>query len=192
LKNYRDLTVLIQNVGQGAGSGVLIDSTHVLTCFHMARSPKDDFLVFTYPMGRVIEAKIEFIRPGDDLAILVLKEPVEMQSTPVFERHVEIGEPITAVGNALGVMTWFVSKGVVSGVRSEFILSDVNVNHGNSGGPWFNENGDIVAITDWMVVPKEGPGFAGGIPGAVVDDFLNEWAKAKDEALMRNLLGGMK
>lgn len=191
----RQLTVLVQNVGQGMGSGVLIDNTHVLSCFHMARSPKDDFLVFLYPMGRVVEAQVEVINPKDDLMILVLKEPVPLTVTPVFENHVMIGEPLTVVGNALGEMTWFVSKGVVSGNRRGFVLTDALVNPGNSGGPWFNESGDIIAITDWRIGPNDEnniPGFAGGIPGYAVNAFLDQWGRMKDQEVMMKALLGIK
>jgi len=190
----RALTVLIQNVGQGLGSGVLIDNTHVLSCFHMIKNPKDDFLIFLFPMGRVIEARIEAASPGDDLMILRLSEPVILKETPVFENHVMVGEPLTVVGNALGEMTWFVSKGVVSGLRRGHILTDALINPGNSGGPWFNESGEIVAITSWRIGPNDEshtPGFGGGIPGSAVNAFLDQWGRMRDqEALMKLLHGG--
>ena len=191
----RELTVLVQNVGQGMGSGVLIDNTHVLTCFHMAKGPKDDFLIFLYPMGKVVEARVDTINPKDDLMILTLSEPVPLTETPVFENHVMIGEPITVVGNALGVMTWFVSKGVVSAVRRGAILTDALVNPGNSGGPWFNESGDIVAITSWRIGPNDEhntPGYAGGIPGYAVNAFLDQWGAMKDQEAMIKALRGIK
>src|SRR5258708_3950425 len=47
----RAFTVLISNEGFGGvgrGTGVLIDSTHVLTCAHMVEGPKDDLWIFPY------------------------------------------------------------------------------------------------------------------------------------------------
>lgn len=193
-EDVRDLTVLITNNqfgGTGAGTGVLLDPTHVLTCFHMVRSEKDDFLVYTYPMGKVIRAHVEGGNKADDLAVLTLAEPVKVKAPPVFENHYVVGEPITVVGNALGGMLWFVTKGVVSGISQGFLLTDALINPGNSGGPWVNANGDIVALTDWGIGPEEHVhGLSGGVSSVAINRMLDARAQQIDQQFLMKLLQG--
>jgi S1-C subfamily serine protease len=68
------------------------------------------------------------------------------------------GEPVVAIGTPLDKeFQNTVTKGVVSGNRvvegQSFVQSDVAVDHGNSGGPLLDENGQVVAITDWGYAP---------------------------------------
>jgi S1-C subfamily serine protease len=195
LDNARDMTVLVTNVGftgMGAGTGVLLDSTHVLTCFHMAETERDDFMIYTYPLGRVVEAHVEGGNKANDLLILVLDSSVPVSNVPVFQDKVEIGEPITVVGNALGAMQWFVTKGIISGESQGFLLTDALINPGNSGGPWLNEKGEIVALTDWGIGPiPHIHGLSGGISGRVIKRLLAARDAQNDiQVMMKALLGG--
>jgi len=197
LERAESMTVLITNVGMtgmGAGTGVLLDSTHVLTCFHMAETEKDDFMVYTHPLGRVVEAHIEGGNKLNDLLILVLDSSVPVQNIPVFQEKVEIGEPITAIGNALGGMQWFVTKGIISGQSQGFLLTDALINPGNSGGPWVNDKGEIVALTDWGIGPiPHIPGMAGGISGKNIVILLNAWRQQDEvQALIKAMAEGGK
>ncbi len=189
----RNMTVLVTNVGfegMGAGTGVLIDNTHVLTCFHMAEQPNDDFMVYTYPLGKVIPAHIEGGDKTHDLLILVLDSSVPVSATPVFQNTYDIGEPITVVGNALGAMQWFVTKGIISGESRGDILTDALINPGNSGGPWFNAKGEIVALTDWGIGPvPHVHGLSGGISGKIINQLLDQWGQQKDMQILLRALG---
>lgn len=176
VQDAKALTVIISNDtfgGSGRGTGILLDETHVLTCFHLLQTPKDELLIYTHPLGRVIVARPETIDREDDLAILVLESSAVVKHSPVFQETVEDGEPITAIGNALGGMKWFVTKGVISGQERGMLVTDALINPGNSGGPWINANGEIVALTDWRIGPEEEiPGMAGGIPAKTINRFL--------------------
>jgi len=196
LDKARELTVLITNNsmgGMGAGTGVLIDPTHVLTCFHMLETPKDDFMVYTYPLGRVVRAHAEGGAKGDDLMILVLESSVTVKVPPVFQNRITIGEPITVVGNALGGMLWFVTKGVISGESQGFLLTDALINPGNSGGPWFNDKGEIVGISDWGIGPLPHiHGLSGGISSISINRMLDAWAQQRDMMFLLKVLQGEK
>lgn len=184
LERIRENTVLISNVqigGIGEGTGVLIDPIHVLTCFHMMETPKDDFMVFTYPLGKVIRAHAEGGSKNDDLLVLVLDSSVPIKSPVVFQTDYTIGESIIVVGNALGSMQWFVSKGVISGQAQGYILTDALINPGNSGGPWVNDKGEIVALTDWGIGPEPHiHGFSGGIAAKTIGELM-EMRDAQDQ-----------
>lgn len=182
IPKYQSETVLLQNVsfmGMGLGTGVLLDSTHVLTCAHMVETPKDGLMVFTYPLGKVVRSKILFMDKASDLLLLVLDSSVTVRTTPVFADSVTDGEPITVVGNALGSMHWIISKGVVSGEDEGYIITDALANPGNSGGPWFNAQGEIVALTDWGIGPTDHkPGVRGGVSGRHIHEFLASYKKS--------------
>jgi serine protease Do len=65
----------------------------------------------------------------------------------------QVGDPVFVVGNALGVGI-SVSGGIVSGLNrnimdspyDDYIQTDAAINHGNSGGPLFNKNGEVIGI----------------------------------------------
>ena len=196
IDNEKSLTVLIENYemgGAGLGTGVLLDPTHVLTCFHMVRTPKDDLMVFTYPLGRVVKARIEGADQSNDLMVLVLESSVTVKVPPVFVNKYTIGEPITVIGNALGGMHWFVTKGVISEESQGFLLTDALINPGNSGGPWFNEKGEIVALTDWRIGPGDHyPGMAGGISATTINRMLDMRAQQMDAQFLLKILQGDK
>ncbi len=175
VENAKKFTVLVTNeglLGGGRGTGILLDETHVLTCMHMADSPKDQLFVYTYPFGGVIKAHPEYADRDDDLLVLVLESSATVHVKPVFQSKYQDGEAITIIGNALGGMGWYVTSGVLSGQERGNLLTDARVNHGNSGGPWINSRGEIVALTDWIIVPKEGPGISGGISAKAMLGFL--------------------
>lgn len=154
-----------------AGSGVLLDETHVLTCFHMLSKPSDELTVYTYD-GRYIKAHPAQVDVAHDLAVLVLESTATVFFTPVFADGVEVGEPVMAIGNGLGSMSMCAKQGIVSGVEKYYVLSDVRINHGDSGGPWFNEKGEIVAISDWMIFGEQTPGMSGGISSKYINEFF--------------------
>lgn len=189
----RNLTVLISQEGLLRGgrlTGVLLDEKHVLTCAHGVPNYNTVFFVYSYPLKTVVTAKAEAIDQPEDLAILVLDDSMTVIAPPVFQEKTEIGEPIWTIGNTLGAMQWFVSKGVISGYDQNFILTDAMGNPGNSGGPWVNEEGEIVALTDWGLVGTEPTSevIHGGISAKTINHALNQYKHRDDLLLM--LLGG--
>ena len=186
-------TVLISNEGiegVGRGTGVLIDAKHVLTCAHMVRSPQDDLWIFPSPIGVVAKGKPIFVGRSVDLAILELDKPINLAHYATFtEAHYD-GEPITIIGNTKGLMMWFVSFGIISGSEGNFLLTDGTLYGGNSGGPWINEKGEIVALTDWTLVYNGvESGIHGGVSAKTINEFLGVW-KSPINLLFQMLQGG--
>lgn len=194
LEETKSFTVLIGNetLGSGGrGTGILIDSTHVLTCAHMGTSFDDTFFVYTYPLGKVTKAYMEARDDRHDLAILVLVSSVPVKHVPVFQEVTEVGESITVIGNVLGSMKWFVSRGVVSDMEGFYTLTDASINPGNSGGPWINTKGEVVAISDWLITPPHGPGISGGVSSKVIIGFIKAYESQNDMSkMLQKLLGG--
>jgi S1-C subfamily serine protease len=190
LEQTKAFTVLISIEGFGGGyrgTGVLIDSTHVLTCAHMLHS--DEFWIYTYPLGRIRIAHPIYASQGRDLAILELMQPVYLKHYAVFNSTTTIGQPVVVVGNTLGAMKWFVSYGMISEKEYFYDITTALIRGGNSGGPWVNLNGDVVAITDWGLVDTKGneEDIGGGINGETIENFIKGW---KSPNVLEILLGG--
>ncbi|MGH9391588.1 MAG: S1C family serine protease, partial [Vicinamibacteria bacterium] len=76
----------------------------------------------------------------------------------------EAGEFVLAMGNPLGleqtVTTGVVSNSRRAGARNYYIQTDAAINQGNSGGPLFNSNGEVIGMNTMMVANAENIGFA--------------------------------
>lgn len=192
VRDVQDFTVLIANENMGErwrGTGVLLSSTTVLTCAHVI--PKDKstktLWIYPYPGDKVVHAKLLFINYPNDLALLELITPVPGHKTPVFAAKAQIGEPMLSVGNIQGYMMWFASYGIISGEHDKWVLSDAMIRGGNSGGPWTNARGEIVALTDVGWEEDDGA-IAGGVPTQTLQKFLVQ-AKLKKPNLVYALTG---
>lgn len=72
------------------------------------------------------------------------------------------GDQVFAIGHPVG-QTWTVTQGIVSATKKrssntwqEVIQSDVSINQGNSGGPLFNEKGEVVGVNSFIISPQGG------------------------------------
>src|SRR6266403_6221795 len=68
------------------------------------------------------------------------------------------GERVFTIGSPLSQRK-ILTSGMASKVEARAIISDININHGNSGGPLFNSVGEVVGITTFR--ESVGPGVAG-------------------------------
>jgi S1-C subfamily serine protease len=173
-------TVLISNEGFGPltrGTGVLIDSTHVLTCAHVVEGKNDMMLVTFYPGYFAAHAKPVYVNREKDLAIIELDVRVNNAPKPLFQEQYKDGQPVTIIGNILGSMKWFVSYGVISGENERDLYTDGLVLGGDSGGPWINDRGEVVALSDWGLIDRKGNeiGINGGISAHTINDFLKAY-----------------
>lgn len=179
IKRAKLFTVLISVEGFGGvsrGTGVLLDSTHVLTCAHVAQHENGELWVYFYPGYILAHAKPVRMDTTHDLAILEIDVPVQSPVWPVFQEKHYDGEPITIIGNILGSMKWFVGYGIISGEGEDGLYTDGLVKGGDSGGPWINEAGEVLALSDWTIGTGEtATGIGGGIPAKTINKFLDGW-----------------
>jgi serine protease Do len=122
-----------------------------------------------------------------DLALVKLKSPdgSPFPIAPIVGSDaLEVGQPVFAIGNPLGLERTL-TQGVVSTTSRNFdgltyIQTDTPINPGNSGGPLFNTRGEVVGITNMGIRGGEALGFA--IPARYVTDFIrNREAFAYDK-----------
>lgn len=174
-------TVLISDEGfapKARGTGMLVDSTHVLTANHMVPTEGNEMWIYVFPGRRVVHAKPVLQSAKHDLAVLELDERVELPAYATFQEKHYDGEPITIIGNILGGMRWYVSYGVISGEWDGFILMDGTMTHGDSGGPWINNEGEVVGLSDWQLGDEEPESaIKGGVAASDIVAFLAKFKK---------------
>ncbi len=128
------------------------------------------------PDGRLYEGVVLGIDPGSDLAVIRLLPKEEGQTWPYCDLgdsdDVLVGETVFAMGNPFLLATDFtptVTFGIVSGthryqegqgnrmlVYPDCIQVDAPVNPGNSGGPLFNEEGEVIGINGRISIGDRG------------------------------------
>jgi S1-C subfamily serine protease len=151
-----------------AGTGFLITDTGVIaTNAHLARGEQSFLTLFSG--GQQLEAKIVYIDPELDIALLKVSGEGFPHLTLADTSLVRQGESVVAVGNPGDAMLFSVTKGIVSGIGpfpsagpGIWIQTDAPVNPGNSGGPLLNMRGEVIGISTMKLVKKNvsGIGFA--------------------------------
>ena len=159
----------------GAGSGFVIDpSGLIVTNFHVVKDADKVRVRFT-ESDETLDATVKGVDERLDLALLQIEvdEPIASVSWG-DSNEIRIGESVFAIGNPLGI-GHTVTRGIISahsrnigtGPYDSFIQTDAAINLGNSGGPLFNADGNVIGINTSILSrsgDSSGIGFA--IPSA--------------------------
>jgi serine protease Do len=156
--------------GGSLGSGFLISADgYVVTNNHVV-SPSSsgatvDQITVTLPDRREFEAELVGRDTASDLAVLKIKGNnlpfVRFASGP---ESVRVGDWVVAIGNPFG-LGGTVTAGIVSalhrnlpggGVYDRYIQTDASINFGNSGGPMFDLEGNVIGINTALISPTGG------------------------------------
>lgn len=162
---------------QGVGSGVVIDlEGHILTNYHVVEGAAT--VEVELADGFVATATVLGTDPGNDLAVIrAAVQPQRLQPATFGDSDaVRVGEPVFAIGNPFS-LDFSVTAGIVSAIERErqalngrpirsVIQTDAAVNPGNSGGPLFNAQGEVIGINTSIENPT-GQGVFVGIGFAV-------------------------
>ena len=135
--------------GDGHGSGFFVDDGYLLTNQHVVSGAK--FVKVRTVTGREVLGEVLVTNATRDIA-LVKTESVGLTGLPLRMDDPALSSQVFVIGTPLDPdLQSTVSSGIVSAFRSEndggYIQSDVNVQPGNSGGPMFDENGNVIGIT---------------------------------------------
>jgi serine protease Do len=164
-------TVRISDGQNTVGSGFILDKEgHVVTAEHVI-SDLPIIYVITYD-GRVFRAATTGVSEASDVAVLKIDSGPGIEPPALADSSlVKIGDPVVAIGAPMGLKDTL-TAGIISQVNraekipydngSRFISNlfqfDASINFGNSGGPLFNQEGQIIGIVVARVLPNEGDG----------------------------------
>jgi S1-C subfamily serine protease len=163
-QKYRDGIVTVwSEIGTGTGfifdqNGLILTNQHVIGA--------SDYVAVQFDEKRKIRARALASDAERDIAVLIADTDAFPGSvaTPLWERNgsdpsVVEGERVLTIGSPLSQRK-IMTTGVVSKVEKGVIIADLNINHGNSGGPLFNSLGQVVGLTTFRE-GGSGPGIAG-------------------------------
>jgi serine protease Do len=171
-----------QRRGQSAGSGFVIDpSGIVITNNHVIGEANDITVIFTD--GRRLKAEVVGKDPKIDIAVLRVKSDTPLRSVKFGDSdRARIGEWVMAIGNPFG-LGGSVSIGIVSaknrriesGPYDSYIQTDAAINRGNSGGPLFNMQGEVIGINTAILSPSGGSvGIGFSVPSALAVPVIDQ------------------
>jgi len=175
--------------GAATGSGFLADSAAglVVTNAHVVQGELKATLVLD-SVTRVPATVLARSQSADIAVLWVNPEAVtdrptlELANPKPGESLVQEGERVFAVGFPLN-QEQTLTTGIVSGIRNGAIISDVNINHGNSGGPMLSYDGVVVGINTFGdFTSSGGPGISGAILAPTAWPLLEQArSDAKDQ-----------
>ena len=163
---------------QAQGSGFVIsEDGYVVTNNHVIdKATKIEVVFDTGESTDKYEAELVGTDPRTDIALLKIKANRKFQFVRFTGKAPRVGDWVLAVGNPFG-LGGTVTAGIVSALaRSgisegpyDFLQIDAAVNRGNSGGPTFNLDGDVVGVNTAIYSPSGGNvGIAFAVPAATV------------------------
>jgi len=163
------------------GSGFIISADgYVVTNNHVIESA-DEIEVETFE-GEKLKATLIGHDPRTDIALLKVesKDPLPFVSFGNSDAA-RVGDWVVAIGNPLG-QGFSVSAGIVSarnrtlqGSYDDFIQTDAAINRGNSGGPLFNTDGDVIGVNTAILSPNGGSiGIGFAMSSAVVERVVDQ------------------
>ena len=178
----------------GQGSGFFISSDgYAVTNNHVVEGA--DKVEVTTDAGKTYTAKVIGTDPRTDLALIKVEGGSGFPVAKLSEGKARTGDWVLAVGNPFG-LGGTVTAGIVSasgrdignGPYDDFIQIDAPVNKGNSGGPAFNMQGEVVGVNTAIYSPSGGSvGIAFSIPASTVKSVI---AQLKDKgAVSRGWIG---
>lgn len=194
-----------------SGSGIIIGSNEeellVVTNYHVIEGY--DSLQVCFVNGEEVPANVKGTDVNMDLAVLAVRlEEISEETEESIEiarmgysESLQIGEPVIAIGNALGYGQ-SVTTGVVSAVNREFesggiegtfIQTDAAINPGNSGGALLNIAGEVIGINSNKIGGSivEGMGYAIPISAArpIIEELMLQETRQQVAEAERSYLG---
>jgi len=182
---FKDFNQPKERKATSLGSGFIINKNGtIITNNHVINNAED---IVVRVGDKEYKAKVLGADPYSDLA--VLKIDTNEKFIPVKfgdSDKARVGDWVVAIGNPFG-LGGTVTSGIISARNrdinltryDEFIQTDASINQGNSGGPLFNLDGDVVGINTAIIAPGQsgsiGIGFA--IPSNAASNVITQLIK---------------
>ena len=177
------------------GSGFIIDTAGVVVTNNHVIADADEINVIMND-GTKIKAEIVGIDKKTDLAVLKFKPPRALVAVKFGDSDkLRLGDWVVAIGNpfSLGgtVTAGIVSaknRDISSGPYDSYIQTDAAINRGNSGGPLFNLDGEVIGVNTLIISPSGGSiGIGFAVPSKTVAGVVDQLQKFGE--LRRGWLG---
>ena len=162
------------------GSGFIIDSSGLVVTNNHVIADADEITVILHD-DTSLKAELIGKDTKTDLALLRVKTDKPLTAVPFGDSDVmKVGDWVLAIGNPFG-LGGTVTAGIVSarardiqqGPYDDFLQTDASINRGNSGGPMFNMNGEVVGINTAIYSPSGGSiGIGFAIPSALAKSVI--------------------
>jgi len=164
------------------GSGFIIDpSGYVVTNNHVIED--SDQITVSLQDGTSLPARVVGRDPKTDLALLKVSPKKPLPAAHFGDSdHARIGDWVVAIGDPFGIGST-VTAGIVSarnrninsGDYDDFIQTDAPINRGNSGGPLFDVDGNVIGINSQIYTPTGGSvGIGFAIPSNLARQVVNQ------------------
>lgn len=165
------------------GSGFIIEKSGLVVTNNHVISEADEISV-VMQNGDRYEADVVGRDAKTDLAVVRIKaEGVEFPAVEWGDSRIaRVGDWVLAIGNPFG-FGGTVTAGIISarkrdinaGPYDDFIQTDASINRGNSGGPLFNLDGQVIGITTAIISPSGGSvGIGFAVPSALAKTVIDQ------------------
>ena len=163
------------------GSGFVIsEDGFVVTNNHVIEGA--DEITIEFFTGLELKAEVIGTDPNTDIALLKVEAPSALPFVSFGDSNAaRVGDWVLAMGNPLG-QGFSVSAGIVSarnralsGTYDDYIQTDAAINRGNSGGPLFNMDGEVIGVNTAILSPNGGSiGIGFSMASNVVTRVVNQ------------------
>ncbi|RKF16676.1 Do family serine endopeptidase [Roseovarius spongiae] len=145
------------------GSGFVIsEDGYIVTNNHVIEAA-DEIIIEFYDNSAELEAEVVGTDPKTDIALLKVKAEHPLPFVTFGDSDTaRVGDWVIAMGNPLG-QGFSVTAGIVSarnralsGTYDDYIQTDASINRGNSGGPLFNMDGEVIGVNTAILSPNGG------------------------------------
>jgi serine protease Do len=167
---------------QSLGSGFVIDTTGIIVTNNHVIEGADEITV-NFNDGTKLTATLVGTDEKTDLAVLKVEPTKPLKAIPFGDSEgLRVGDWVMAIGNPFG-LGGTVTVGIVSarnrdinsGPYDNFIQTDASINRGNSGGPLFNMDGEVIGINTAIISPTGGSiGIGFAIPSTTARNVINQ------------------
>jgi len=181
---FKDFQRPTERKATSLGSGFIIKKNGTIVTNNHVIANAEDIIVRVN--NKEYQAKVLGADPYSDLAVLKIESSKNFKTVEFGNSDkARVGDWVVAIGNPFG-LGGTVTSGIISARNrdinltryDDFIQTDASINQGNSGGPLFNMNGDVIGINTAIISPSgasSGIGFA--IPANYASTIINQLIK---------------
>ena len=164
------------------GSGFIISQTGFVVTNNHVIEEADEITVVLHD-DRRLPAEVVGRDPKTDLALLKVKAGRPLVAVPFGDSDgVRVGDRVLAIGNPFGLGNT-VTAGIISargrdiraGPYDDFLQTDAPINRGNSGGPLFNLDGEVIGVNTAIFSPSGGSvGIGFSVPSTLAEPVIEQ------------------